>query len=89
MTGFEEVPFLHSAWLHNIHPASCWASRHVAKALIKDCKPNFELKAMPVGGLWGASLCIRGQTGQSDPESKRRWGVRALLSGAPTGIELG
>ena len=75
MTGFEEVPFLHSAWLHNIHPASSWAFRQVPKALIKDCKPNCGPKAMPVGGLWGSSLCIKGQTGQSDPESKRRWGA--------------
>ena len=32
--------------------------------------PNSGTKAMPVGGMWGSSLCIRGQ---SDPESKRRW----------------
>ena len=47
--------------------------RKMLRKVLQDCKPNFVQKAMPVGGLWGSSLCIKGQTGQSDPESKRRW----------------
>ena len=38
------------------------------------------------GGLWGASLCIEGRTGQSDPESKRCCGGGSLK---PFGARIG
>ena len=55
--------------------------RKMLRKVLIFCTPNSGTKAMPVGGMWVSSLCIRGQTDQSDLESKRRW------EGGPPSLE--